>query len=278
MLRFAANLSLLYPEHAFLDRFQAAARDGFEAVEFLFPYEFAPQELAARLRDHGLRQVLFNAPPGDFAAGERGLAALPGREADFRASIVQALRYADVLGCPRVHVMSGITPAGVEPATWRATWVDNLRWAAREAGKQGVNLLLEPLNPRDMPGYVLRRQDEAHALVAEIGASNVQVQMDLYHCQIVEGDLATRVRQWLPTGRVGHLQVAGVPQRHEPDVGEVNFGYVFGVLDEVATACGWEGWIGCEYRPARGSEPGGTTAGLDWLRRWRARDGAGIRR
>jgi hydroxypyruvate isomerase len=271
MPRFAANLSLLYPEHAFLDRFEAAARDGFAAVEYLFPYEFAPQELAARLQGNGLRQVLFNAPPGDFAGGERGLAALPGREDEFRAGIVQALRYAEALACPQVHVMSGVVPAGHSAESLRPTWIANLRWAAREAERQGVRLLLEPLNPRDMPGYVLRRQDEAHALVAEVGAPNLQVQMDLYHCQIVEGDLASRIRQWLPTGRVGHLQIAGVPQRHEPDVGEVNYPYLFEVLDEVAATCGWDGWVGCEYRPARGATPGGTTAGLDWLRRWQAR-------
>jgi 2-dehydrotetronate isomerase len=270
MPRFAANLSMLYPEHAFLDRFAAAARDGFRGVEFLFPYEFDARELAARLRDHGLQQALFNAPPGDWNQGERGLACLPGREQEFRDGIVRALRYAEALDCPRVHVMAGLVPAGQDRAALRPTYLDNLRWAAREAARQGVNLLLEPINPRDIPGFFLNRQDEAHQLLSEIAAINVQVQMDLYHCQVVEGDLAMKIRHYLPGGRVGHFQIAGVPERHEPDVGEVNYAYLFDVIDEVAASSQWEGWIGCEYRPARGSEPGGTTAGLGWFQRWRA--------
>ena len=267
MPRFAANLSMLYPEHAFLDRFEAAARDGFQAVEYLFPYEHEPAELAARLKDHALQQVLFNAPPGDWNGGERGLACLPGREAQFREGITSALRYAEALACPRVHVMAGLVPAGQERAALRATYVSNLRWAAAEAAKQGVDLLLEPINTRDIPGFFLNRQDDAHALLGEIGAANVKVQMDLYHCQIVEGDVAMKIRQYLPTGRVGHFQIAGVPQRHEPDVGELNYPYLFDVIDEVAAQCGWQGWVGCEYRPARGAQPGGTSAGLGWLRR-----------
>lgn len=271
MPRFAANLSMLYPELPFLDRFGAAAADGFEGVEYLFPYEHEPAELAARLRDHALQQVLFNAPPGDFAAGERGIAALPGREAEFRAGIGKALRYADALGCPRVHVMAGLLPAGAERSDLQPTYVSNLRWAAAEAAKQGVNLLIEPINLRDIPRYFLNRQDHAHDLVQQVGAANVQVQMDLYHCQVVEGDVAMKIRQYLPTGRVGHFQIAGVPERHEPDVGEMNYPYLFGVLDEVAAQCGWQGWVGCEYRPARGAQPGGTSAGLGWFQRWRAR-------
>jgi 2-dehydrotetronate isomerase len=265
MPRFAANLSMLYPEHAFIDRFAAAAADGFAAVEYLFPYEHEPRELAARLKDHGLQQVLFNAPPGDWNAGERGLACLPGREAEFRQGIATALRYAQALACPRVHVMAGLVPADTERAALRATYVANLRWAAAEAAKQGVDLLLEPINTRDIPGFFLNRQDDAHALVEEIGAANVKVQMDLYHCQIVEGDVAMKIRQYLPTGRVGHFQIAGVPQRHEPDVGELNYPYLFEVIDEVAAQCGWQGWVGCEYRPARG-----TSEGLGWLRAQRA--------
>ena len=269
MPRFAANLSMLYPEHAFLDRFEAAARDGFEAVEYLFPYEFEPAQLAARLKAHGLQQVLFNAPPGDWNGGDKGLACLPGREAEFRAGITTALRYAEALACPRVHVMAGLVPAGQDRAALRATYVANLRWAAAEAAKQGVDLLIEPINTRDIPGFFLNRQDDAHALVAEIGAANVKVQMDLYHCQIVEGDVAMKIRQYLPTGRVGHFQIAGVPQRHEPDLGELNYGYLFDVIDEVAAQCGWQGWVGCEYRPARGAQAGGTSQGLGWLPRAR---------
>jgi hydroxypyruvate isomerase len=268
MPKFAANLSMLYPEHEFLQRFEAAAHDGFSAVEYLFPYEYEPAELAARLKGNGLQQVLFNAPPGNWAGGERGMACLPGREAEFREGIATALRYAEALGCPHVHVMAGLVPQGADRTALRNTYVANLRWAAVEAAKQGVDLLLEPINTRDIPGFFLNRQDEAHALIADIGAPNVKVQMDLYHCQIVEGDLAMKIRHYLPTGRVGHFQIAGVPQRHEPDLGELNYPYLFELIDEVAAQCGWQGWIGCEYRPALGNAPGGTSAGLGWLKRW----------
>ncbi len=269
MPRFAANLSMLYPELDFLQRFEAAARDGFEAVEYLFPYPYETRALAARLKDHGLQQVLFNAPPGDWEGGERGLACLPGREAQFRESVAKALVYAQALACPRVHVMAGLVPSDAERASVRPTYVANLRWAAAQAAKADVELMIEPINTRDFPGFFLNRQDDAHQLIAQIGAANVKVQMDLYHCQIVEGDLATKIRRYLPTGRVGHLQIAGVPERNEPGAGEVNYPYLLRVIDEVAQQCGWDGWVGCEYRPARGLEPGGTSAGLDWLRSWR---------
>jgi hydroxypyruvate isomerase len=274
MPRFAANLSMLYPELEFPDRFEAAAKDGFEAVEYLFPYAWDAREIAARLKANGLQQVLFNAAPGDWDGGEKGLACLPGREADFRRSIDQALAYAQALECPRVHVMAGLVPAGSTRESLRATYVANLRQAAQVAARQGVDLLLEPINTRDIPGFFLNRQDDAHQLLAEIGASNVKVQFDLYHCQIVEGDVAMKIRKYLPTGRVGHFQIAGVPQRHEPDLGELNCPYLFGVIDEVAAQCGWQGWVGCEYRPARGAQPGGTSAGLDWLREWKKQPGA----
>ncbi|MGR6806930.1 2-oxo-tetronate isomerase [Sphaerotilus natans] len=266
MPRFAANLTLLYNEHAFLDRFAAAAADGFEGVEYLFPYAFPAEEIAARLKAHGLQQVLFNAPPGDWEAGERGLACLPGREADFRAGFAQALAYAQVLDCPRIHVMAGLAPAGAERAALQATYEANLVWAAEMAQGARRDVLIEPINPRDMPGYFLSHQDEAHRIVQAIGAPNLKVQFDLYHAQIVEGDLAMKIRQHLPTGRVGHFQLAGVPMRHEPDLGELNYPYLFEVIDEVATQCGWQGWIGCEYRPARGAVAGATSAGLGWLR------------
>jgi 2-dehydrotetronate isomerase len=266
MPRFAANLSMLYNDHAFLDRFAAAAADGFEAVEYLFPYAFEADELAARLQASKLRQVLFNAPPGDWDAGERGIACLPGREAEFRGGIGQALRYARALDCPRVHVMAGLVPAGLQREALQATYVANLRWAAAEAAKHGVDLLIEPINTRDMPRFFLNRQDHAHELLALIGAANCKVQFDLYHCQVVEGDVAAKLRQYLPTGRVGHLQIAGVPERHEPDVGELNYAYLFEVIDQVSAACGWQGWVGCEYRPALGTQPGATSTGLGWLR------------
>ena len=278
MPRFAANLSMLYPELPFLDRFEAAAKDGFEAVEYLFPYAYPAEELVARLKAHGLRQVLFNAPPAGtdaasidaaWAAGLRGTASLPGREDEFRAGVQLALRYAAALDCPRIHCMAGLLDEGADREVARAVYVSNLRWAAAEAAREGRDILIEPINPRDIPRFFLKRQDEAHAVVQEVGAPNLKVQFDLYHCQIVEGDVATKIRQYLPTGRVGHFQIAGVPERHEPDTGELNYPYLFSVIDEVAAQCGWQGWVGCEYRPREGAQPGGTTRGLAWLRQWR---------
>jgi hydroxypyruvate isomerase len=263
MPRFAANLSMLYNEHAFLDRFGAAARDGFEAVEYLFPYEFAASDLAARLSGHGLQQVLFNAPPGDWAAGERGLACLPGREGEFRCGVELALSYARALGCPRIHLMAGLAPEGADRAVLRATYTANLAWAASQS--KDIDFLIEPINTRDIPRFFLNRQDDAHAIVAEVGAPNLKVQMDLYHCQIVEGDLAKKIELYLPrdgSGNVGHFQIAGVPERHEPDVGEINHPYLFELIDRL----GWDGWIGCEYRP-RGETP----AGLGWFQPYRPR-------
>jgi len=271
MPRFAANLSMLYPELDFLDRFDAAAKDGFAGVEYLFPYAFPAAELAARLNANGLKQVLFNGPPGDWEGGERGLACLPGREAEFREGIARAMDYAVALDCPRVHVMAGLLPAGLAREAAKATYAENLRWAAAEAAKAGRDVLIEPINTRDIPGFFLNRQDEAHAIVESVGAPNLKVQFDLYHCQIVEGDVAMKIRQYLPTGRVGHIQIAGVPERHEPDIGELNHPYLFQVIDEVSAQCGWEGWVGGEYRPARGAVPNGTSDGLGWLRVARSR-------
>ncbi len=269
MPRFAANLSMLYPELPFMARFEAAAADGFHAVEYLFPYAFPAHELAAALKANALQQVLFNAPPGGtdgpscavaWERGERGLACLPGREADFSAGIQLALAYAQALRCPRIHVMAGLAPAHADPAQLRATYVSNLRWAADFAAPHGIEILIEPINPRDMPRYYLNRQDDAHDVVLEVGAPNLKVQMDLYHCQIVEGDLSHQLRQYLPTGRVAHIQIAGVPDRQEPDQGEVNYPYLFALLDEL----GYTGWVGCEYRPRLGAVAGGTSLGLHW--------------
>ena len=277
MPKFAANLSMLYNELPFLDRFEAAARDGFLGVECLFPYAWSAQEMAARLQGNGLRQVLLNAPPGGTDAASsvaawdsalRGTACVLGREAEFRQGVEMALAYAETLDCPRIHLMAGLVPTGVERDAVRATYVTNLRWAAALAAQAGRGVLIEPINARDMPRYFLNRQDHAHEIVAEVGAPNLQVQMDLYHCQIVEGDVATKLRQYLPTGRVGHIQIAGVPERHEPDSGELNDRYLLGVLDTVAAQCGWDGWVGCEYRPRRGAVPGGTSDGLGWMARF----------
>jgi len=255
MPRFAANLSMMYNEHAFLDRFAAAAADGFRAVEYLFPYEHAATELRARLDANGLTQALFNAPPGDWAAGERGLAALPGREAEFRDAVGRALEYAGVIGNDRVHVMAGLVPAGADRARHRAAYLENVAFAAKAAAAQGITIVLEPINTRDMPGYFLNRQDDAQAICKEIGAANLKVQFDCYHCQIVEGDIAMKLKRDMPG--IGHIQIAGVPERHEPDLGELNYPYLFEVIDGL----GYEGWIGCEYRPRAG-----TSEGLGWLK------------
>jgi hydroxypyruvate isomerase len=270
MPRFAANLSMLYPEVDFLDRFAAAAKDGFEGIEFLFPYAFDAGEIRARLRDNGLQQVLFNIGPGDWAAGDRGTACIPGREAEFRAAVSVALDYAEALGCSQIHAMAGLRPPHVEVRRAMDAYVDNLRFAALRAAERGCDVLIEPINTRDMPGYFLDRQADAHAIVERVGLPNLKVQMDLYHCQVVEGDLTTRLRRHLPTGRVGHLQIAGVPSRNEPDDGEVNYAALFDVIDEVSAASGWNGWVGCEYRPRGGAAPGATSDGLRWLRQWRA--------
>jgi hydroxypyruvate isomerase len=245
---------MMFNEVPFLDRFAAAAQAGFRAVEFLFPYEHPVADIAARLKAGKLENVLFNMPPGRWDAGERGLASLPGREEEFRAGVAQALDYARVLGVRRLHAMAGLLPAGADRARHRETYLANLRYAAREVAREGITLLIEPINTRDIPGYFLNTQAEAHAVREEVGAANLKAQMDLYHAQIVEGDLAVKLRRYLP--HVGHIQVAGVPERHEPDRGEVNYGYLFALLDEL----GYDGWVGCEYRPA-----GRTTAGLDWL-------------
>lgn len=257
MPRFAANLTFLFNEVPFLERFGEAAHAGFRAVEFAFGYEYQVKEIAARVAEHKLDVVLINAPPGDYAAGDRGLASLPGREHEFASSVVTALRYAQALHCPRVHVMAGLLPEGAddEERTRRLrTFKRNLRFACQEAAEQKVTILIEPLNPRDVPRYPLYTQADAHAIREEIGLPNLCVQMDLYHAQVVEGDLTTKIRKWLP--HIGHFQIAGVPARGEPNIGEVNYDYLFKLLDELK----YSGWIGCEYRPERS-----TTAGLGWL-------------
>jgi len=254
MPRFAANLSMLFTELPFAQRFAAAAAAGFEGVEFLFPYEHAPHDVACWLQESKLVNVLFNLPPGNWAGGERGMAALPGREAEFRAGVARAIDYALALGTPRLHMMAGLLPAGADPALHRATYLANLGYAAEQLGRHGIELMIEPINGRDMPGYFLVTQQQAHALRLECGEPNVKVQMDFYHAQIVEGDLATRLRENF--AGIGHVQIAGVPGRHEPDVGEINYRYLFGLLDEL----GYDGWVGCEYRPR-----GATLDGLGWF-------------
>ncbi|MEP6915913.1 MAG: 2-oxo-tetronate isomerase [Acidobacteriota bacterium] len=259
MPKFAANLTMMFTELAFSGRFAAAARAGFTGVEFLFPYDHAPAQVACWLEDHALENVAFNLPPGDWNAGERGLASLPGREAEFREGVARALEYAEVLGTPRLHAMAGIVPAGADRALYRDTYLRNLAFAAAELSTHGRTLLIEPINPRDIPGFFLNTQAEAHAIREEIGAPNLKVQMDFYHAQIVEGDVTTTFRQYF--GGIGHLQLASVPARHEPDEGELDYQYVLKVVDEM----GYEGWVGCEYRPRARTEDG-----LGWLAAFRA--------
>ena len=206
MPRFAANLSMLYPEHEFLDRFAAAAADGFEAVEYLFPYDYSAQELKQRLNDNGLVQALFNAPPGDWAAGERGTVSLPGRESEFRSGFDRALEYAAVLGNSRIHVMAGLLPSETDRPRHHGVYLENLAYATAQAAKAGITVLLEPINTRDMPGFFLNRQDQAQVICKEVGAINLKVQFDCYHCQIVEGDLATKLRR--DFDGIGHIQLS----------------------------------------------------------------------
>ena len=259
MPKLSANLSFLFNEVPFLERFGEAARAGFRAVEFAYAYDVPEAEIASCLAQHELACVLINAPPGDVGAGERGLASLPGREREFAASIDTALRYAAALGCPRIHVMSGVVPVGADTARksqQRSTLVRNLRAACATARERDVTLLVEALNPRDVPNYLFSTQGDAHAIREEVGAANLKVQMDCYHTQIVEGDIATKLERWLP--EIGHIQIAGVPGRHEPDIGEINYAWLLQRIDEL----GYDGWVGCEYRPVRD-----TVSGLGWRQR-----------
>jgi hydroxypyruvate isomerase len=257
MPKLAANLSMMFQEVGFLDRFGAAAAAGFTGVEYLFPYDFPAAEVAERLRRHRLTQALFNLPPGDWSKGERGITALPGREEEFRAGVERALEYAAATGCRQLHAMAGVWPAGRDRREGREVYVANLRYAADQAARRGITILIEPVNTRDIPGFYLNTTAEAIAILGEVGRDNVHLQLDLYHCQIMEGDLAAHVRSL--AGRYPHVQIAGVPDRHEPDRGEVNFDYLLGLLDET----GYAGWVGLEYRPA-----GDTRAGLGWACRW----------
>lgn len=251
MTKLAANLTMMFNEFEFLDRFAGAAEAGFEAVEFLFPYDYAPYQIARRLYDYRLTQALFNAPPGNWDRGDRGLAALAGREAKFRESIECVLPYADATGVKRVHVMAGI--ADPNNATSKKTFCDNIAWAAARFEEQNITLMLEPINRRDMPGYFLNDFDFAGEIISEIDTANVRLQFDVYHRQILHGDVTVALEQFIEL--IDHVQIASVPGRHEPDEGELNYRNVFATL----TRLGYDGWIGCEYRPRRG-----TLAGLTW--------------
>ena len=256
MPRFAANLTMLFTEVSFLDRFEYAATAGFEAVEFLFPYAWPAAEIRQRLDVNGLKLVLHNLPAGDWDAGERGIACHPDRINEFREGVGKAIDYATALGVTQVNCLAGKTPAGIADDVLRQTFVENLRFAAGELKKAGLRLLIEPINTFDIPGFYLNRTAQAVSILDEVGADNAFVQYDIYHAQRMEGELISTIQKYLP--RIGHIQLADNPGRNEPGTGEINYPFLFAHLDRV----GYEGWIGCEYKPATT-----TVAGLDWRTR-----------
>jgi hydroxypyruvate isomerase len=255
MPKFAANLSMMFNDVPFPERFERAAKAGFKAVEFLFPYDYPAEEVAGWLKSNGLENVLFNLPPGNTAVKEWGITSLPSREAEFRDHLAMAIDYAKVLGTPRVLAMGGYLPEGADPALHRATFVSNLRYAAQRLAKERLSLMIEPLNPRDFPGFFLNNQTQAHVIREEVGEPNLKVQMDFYHVQVTEGDVSVKLRKYID--HIGHIQIAGAPDRHEPDEGELDYRHVFRLLDEL----GYQGWVGCEYRPR-----GRTEEGLGWMK------------
>ena len=257
MPRFAANLTMMFTELPFLDRFSAAADQGFHWVEYLFPYEFAPEDLARALERNGLTQALFYLPPGDWEAGERGLACLPGREKEFDAALERAVLYAKALRCPRVHLMAGNRPTDADAARLERTYLDNVLRAAQRLADEGLELCLEPINQFSMPEYFLRTQEQAAAYIERLGLPNLRLQFDFFHCQMEQGNVSGRLRRFFPL--IGHCQLAGAPDRHEPDQGELNYPYLLALLDEL----GYQGVVGCEYNPA-----GKTVDGLGWFRAW----------
>lgn len=253
MPKFAANLSMLFTHAPFLDRFALAREAGFDGVEFLFPYACEADVLAERLRQHKLQLVLFNLPCGDWDAGDRGMACDPRRKQEFRAGVLRALEYATALGVPRLHCMAGKLPAGLAPERAHATYLDNLRWAAAELAPHGVELLIEPINRYDIPGYFLNTSRQALDIIAEAGCPTLFLQYDIYHMQRMEGELSNTIRANLAL--IKHMQIADTPGRHEPGTGEINYRHLFRFIDEI----GYDGWLGCEYVPA-----GDTAAGLGW--------------
>ena len=256
MPKFAANLTMLFNEVAFLDRFSAARRAGFAGVEYLFPYDYDAAEIKRQLDEHGLTQVLHNLPAGNWSAGERGIACHPGRTKEFEDGVARAIQYARALGCTQVNCLAGITPPGVDHHQARATFVGNLRGAARRLEDAGIRLLIESINTRDIPGFFLRTTAQALDIIGEAGSANLFLQYDVYHMQIMEGDLAMTIQNNLD--RIAHVQIADNPGRHEPGTGEINYDFLFDFLDRI----GYAGWVGCEYKPAAGTEPG-----LVWMTR-----------
>jgi hydroxypyruvate isomerase len=255
MPKFNANLSMMFNEVPFLERFGAAARAGFRGVEFLFPYDFPAAQIREQLDRHNLQMVLFNMPPGDFAAGDRGLACDPAKTAEFQAAVGKTLEYAKALGATQIHVMAGLKPRGVSEEKMRETYIANLQFAGRELAKHNIRLLIEAINTRDIPGFYLNTSRQAFDIMHYAAVPNLYFQYDIYHMQIMEGDLAPTVEKNL--AKIAHMQLADTPGRHEPGTGEINYGFLFQFFDRI----GYQGWIGCEYRPA-----GKTEDGLGWIK------------
>jgi hydroxypyruvate isomerase len=255
MPKFNANLTMLFNEVDFLDRFKAAKDAGFKGVEYLFPYPYLKDDLAERLQANGLTQVLHNLPAGDWAKGERGIACLPDRVGEFQDGVGKAIEYASALQCTQINCLAGIAPAGVDPAKTRETFVGNLQFAARNLESAGVRLLIEPCNTRDIPGFYLNRSQQALDIIDDVGSDNLFLQYDIYHMQIMEGDLARTIQRNLDS--IGHLQLADNPGRNEPGTGEINYPFLFQFIDKL----NYSGWIGCEYKPAKS-----TLEGLGWIR------------
>lgn len=260
-LQFSANLSFLFAEHDFLDRFGAAAQAGFKGVECHFPYAFDKAVLAEVVLTSGVEVVLFNLPAGNWAGGERGIACLPERKAEFQDGVGRAIEYAEALGCTRLNCLAGILPTTTSRDKALETLIDNLRFAAAVTQRAGIRLLLEPLNTRDTPGFLISTTAQAMQVIDAVGGKNLQLQYDVYHAQVMEGDLATTLAKHLP--RIGHLQIADNPGRHEPGTGEIRFDFLFQRLQQL----GYAGWIGCEYQPSGGV--GATEDSLGWLDAWR---------
>ena len=263
MPKFSTNLSMLFTEHDFLDRFDAAARAGFKAVEYVGPYDHAPEVVAARLKKNGLSQVLFNLPPGDWGKGERGIAVLPDRIDEFRKSIDTAITYAKALDCPQVNCLAGIAPEGASYAELEDLFVHNLSFAAKKLEEAGIKLLVEAINTRDIPGFFLNTSRQALDIIDRVGSKNLYFQYDIYHMQIMEGDLARSIERNL--GRIAHIQLADNPGRHEPGTGEINYPFLYEHLDRI----GYEGWVGAEYKPKAGTE-----AGLGWFKQMNNKAGS----
>lgn len=255
MTKFCANLSMLYPELPFLDRFAAAAADGFQGVEYIGPYDYPPEDIAVILKRQNLSQVLFNLPCGDWSKGERGILCLPDRRAEFRDGVETALRYAKALECRQINCLTGIAPVGLTAEELDATMIENLSYAAPRLADAGVRLLLEPVNSRDIPGFHCATVDHALRIIDAVDHPNLWLQYDFYHAQIMQGDLAPTFERH--QHRIAHVQIADHPGRHEPGTGEINHGYLLGRLDRL----GYEGWVGCEYKPKAG-----TSEGLGWMK------------